>query len=79
MTQRRGYTGRDIEGAHSARGDLISTLYVLRWQLDRYRDLLRDVAALDQLAPRAQPGGRAKLLRVPRADRDPVASGPAVA
>ena len=48
----RFYTGGDIEDAHSARGDLVSTLYVLRGQLDRYADLPRDVAALDQLAQR---------------------------
>ena len=42
----------DIEDAHSARGDLVSTLYVLRGQLDRYGDLPREVAALDRLAPR---------------------------
>ena len=48
----RFYTGRDIEDAHSAQGDLVSTLYVLRGQLDRYGDLPRDVAELDQFAPR---------------------------
>ena len=48
----RFYTESDIEDAHSARGDLVSTLYVLRGQLDRYADLPRDVAALDELAPR---------------------------
>ncbi|MCY4616500.1 MAG: 3'-5' exonuclease [Chloroflexi bacterium] len=48
----RFYTDRDIEDAHSARGDLVSTLYVLRGQLERYGDLPRDVAALDQLAQR---------------------------
>ena len=48
----RFYTESDIEDAHSARGDLVSTLYVLRGQLDRYGDLPRDVAALDELAPR---------------------------
>ena len=48
----RFYTGSAIEDAHSARGDLVSTLYVLRGQLDRYGDLPRDVAELDQLAPR---------------------------
>lgn len=48
----RFYAGGDIEDAYSARGDLVSTLYVLRGQLDRYGDLPRDVAALDQLAQR---------------------------
>ena len=33
----RFYTGRDIEDAHSAQGDLVSTLYVLRGQLDPLR------------------------------------------
>ena len=50
----RFYAERDIEDAHSAQGDLVSTLHVLRGQLARYPDLPRDVAELDRLAQRTR-------------------------
>ena len=49
----RFYLGRDHEGAHGAEADAQATLAVLKAQLERYADLPRDVAALDEyLVPR---------------------------
>ena len=48
----RFYTGREIEDAHSAAGDVVTTMRVLRGQLHRYGDLPREVAELHKLSVR---------------------------
>jgi DNA polymerase-3 subunit epsilon len=44
----RLYLGREHEGAHGAEADLIATIDVLDAQLERYVDLPRSVAELDE-------------------------------
>lgn len=45
----------DFEDAHSAEADVLATMRVLEGQLERYRDLPRDVAQLDEVCNRSQP------------------------
>ena len=48
----RFFLGRDHEGAHGAEADAEATLQVLKAQLERYADLPRNVAELDEwIAP----------------------------
>ena len=49
------YTGRAIEDAHSAVADAVSSLRVLRGQLERYADLPATLEDLDRLAGPARP------------------------
>lgn len=62
----RFYCGRDHIGAHSALADARATAEVLRRQLERYRELPREIAALeayccgDQSTQFVEPSGRLK-------------------
>lgn len=49
----RYFCGDANDGAHGTTADVIATLRVLLAQLDRYPDVPRDVAALDELAREA--------------------------
>ena len=46
----RYYCGGNIEDAHSALADTLSTLEILAEQLDRYRDLPADIDELDRIS-----------------------------
>jgi DNA polymerase-3 subunit epsilon len=61
----RFYCGRPHEGAHGAEADTAATLEVLKAQMERYGDLPRDTAAMDEyLVPHdAMNADRNGLLR----------------
>ena len=48
----RHYTGQQIEDAHDAEGDVLSTLMVLKAQLEQHGDLPHDLEGLDSYSGR---------------------------